>query len=274
LVSNSSSGLGGAISNLGTSDLTNLTFYGNSGSFGDAIATGNANVTLANSIINDQAGHGECNPTGTISGDYNLDSDGSCVTSATSHTISASHPLTLGPLQFNGGQTQTMLPSAKSTGVIDQIPLASCVAADASNPGQTIAVTTDQPGISRPQGTSCDIGAVEGAQVTLVRRGSRTVLTTAVYDAQRRNISSPGLILQAFNIAPLDQPWNGTNGNLQRQFDYSTRIVTGGTFQVPFNSGPGYQVTLNTLSLRMGTYALSYEIEGDPAVYIIEFTLI
>ena len=259
LVDNTSGGLGGAISNLGTAALTNLTFSGNKASSGDAIATGNAKVTLANSIVDDQAGDGECSPTGTINGSHNLDSDGSCVTSATSHTISASYRLTLGPLQFNGGQTQTMLPSANSTGVIDQIPATDCVAANVSNPGQTIAVTTDQRGINRPPNAHCDIGAVELAR----QLSTFPALTTVVYDAQGRNISSSGLTVKAFNIAPLNQPWNGANGNFQRQFMYNPWIVPGGS----------YQLVVITSRLRRGTYALSYEIEGDPAVYIIEFTV-
>jgi len=260
LVNNTSSSLGGALSNLGTTTVTNVTFSGNTGSDGDAIATGNNNVTIANSIIDDETDHNECSPSGTISSSYNLASDDSCVTSATSHTISPSHPLSLGPLQFNGGQTQTMLPSANSTGVIDQIPLANCVAADASTPGQMTAVTVDQVGISRPQGSRCDIGAVEFAKDLAVY----PALTTAVYDAQRHNISSRGLTVTAYNIAPLDEPWDGTNGNMQRQFTYNSRLPGGG----------GYQLTFMPLKLPRGTYALSYEIEGDPAVYIIEFRVL
>jgi hypothetical protein len=55
----------------------------------------------------------------------------------------------LGVLANNGGPTQTMLPQTGSP-VIDAI---ACTAAPA----------TDQRGISRPQGTACDIGAVEVA---------------------------------------------------------------------------------------------------------------
>ena len=261
VVNNTSDSLGGAVSNLGTSALTNLTFSGNSGSGGDAIATGNANVTLSNSILDDEPGSQECSPAGgAITGGYNLASDNTCDTSSTSNTISPSNPLTLGPLQFNGGQAQTMLPSASSNGVIDKIPMASCVAPDASNPGQTIAVTTDQPGINRPQGKGCDIGAVEVAKDLALF----PALTTSVYDAQWQNISSRGLAVTAFNIAPLDQPWDGTNGNLQRTFTYSNRLAGGG----------GYQLVALMTKLPRGIYALSYEIAGDPAVYIIEVRVV
>ncbi|HEX7102833.1 MAG TPA: choice-of-anchor Q domain-containing protein [Nitrolancea sp.] len=258
VANNSSGGLGGGISNLGTVALTNLTFSGNTSSDGDAVATGNSNVTISNSILDDESDRNECSPAGTIKGGFNLVSDDSCVTSATSNVISASHPLSLGPLQFNGGQTQTMLPSENSTGVIDRIPVANCVAADASNPGATIAVTTDQTGINRPQGSRCDIGAAEVAKDIVLF----PALTTVIYDAQRHNISSRGLVVTAYNIAPLDQPWDGTNGNMQRQFTYTSRMGGGG----------GYQLVV-VMRLPRGDYALSYEVQGDPAVYIIKFTV-
>jgi hypothetical protein len=54
----------------------------------------------------------------------------------------------LGPLAANGGPTQTMALLAGSP-AIDAIPVASC------------AVGTDQRGVSRPQGSGCDIGAFE-----------------------------------------------------------------------------------------------------------------
>jgi hypothetical protein len=54
----------------------------------------------------------------------------------------------LGPLAANGGPTQTMALLAGSP-ALDAIPGASC------------AVATDQRGISRPQGSGCDLGAFE-----------------------------------------------------------------------------------------------------------------
>jgi hypothetical protein len=49
-----------------------------------------------------------------------------------------------------------MLPASTSP-LLDAVPAASCQADGAS------AVTTDQRGVTRPQGTGCDIGAVEVA---------------------------------------------------------------------------------------------------------------
>jgi hypothetical protein len=65
--------------------------------------------------------------------------------------------LNLGPLQDNGGPTETMLPGPGSV-AIDTILPADCLDADG------LPLTTDQRGISRPQGTDCDIGPVEVEQ--------------------------------------------------------------------------------------------------------------
>ena len=58
----------------------------------------------------------------------------------------------LGPLQDDGGTTETMLPGAGSS-AIDHGDAATCSAAPVSG--------EDQRGVARPQGGECDIGAVE-----------------------------------------------------------------------------------------------------------------
>jgi hypothetical protein len=54
----------------------------------------------------------------------------------------------LGPLQFNGGLTEThaLLPGSTA---INRIP------------GDACEVDTDQRGVTRPQGPACDVGAFE-----------------------------------------------------------------------------------------------------------------
>jgi len=58
----------------------------------------------------------------------------------------------LGPLQDDGGTTETMLPGAGSS-AIDHGDAATCSDAPVSG--------VDQRGVTRPQGAECDIGAVE-----------------------------------------------------------------------------------------------------------------
>lgn len=60
----------------------------------------------------------------------------------------------LGPLADNGGPTRTLRPLAGSP-LLDRVP----AGAGCNNQG----LTTDQRGVPRPQGTLCDIGAVEVA---------------------------------------------------------------------------------------------------------------
>jgi len=88
---------------------------------------------------------------------YNVDTDGTCgLSDPTDQTVSAA-ALNLGPLQDNGGPTHTIVPGAGSP-TIDALPTVDCV--DVLG----IPLTTDQRGISRPQGGACDIGAVEVEQ--------------------------------------------------------------------------------------------------------------
>jgi hypothetical protein len=71
------------------------------------------------------------------------------VTDASCGTVASTAPQ-LGALADNGGPTLTMLP-AETSPLLDQVPADACLAR----------VTTDQRGVTRPQGTACDIGAVE-----------------------------------------------------------------------------------------------------------------
>ncbi|MDX6728934.1 MAG: hypothetical protein QOK49_3739 [Baekduia sp.] len=82
--------------------------------------------------------------------DHDPNPDSDCQSSFTSadHTDLA---LALGPLQANGGPTDTMLPAAGSP-VVDQGDSAACA-------------SVDQRGVVRPQGGGCDVGAVERAAV-------------------------------------------------------------------------------------------------------------
>ena len=67
--------------------------------------------------------------------------------------ITNRNPL-LGPLANNGGPAQTHLPQAGSL-VPNRVPTTDCTDLDRNT------FTTDQRGVKRPQGTACDIGAVE-----------------------------------------------------------------------------------------------------------------
>ena len=151
---NSATAGGGGIGNLqGSVTINNSTVSGNSVHFagdGGGIA---GTVTLQNSIVASNSG-GNCKG-GVVSKGYNLSSDNSCNFSNSGDRNNTDPKL--GPLQNNGGPTQTMalLPGSP--------------AIDAGNPsgctdGQGHLLTTDQRGMPRPDSEDtggCDMGAYE-----------------------------------------------------------------------------------------------------------------
>ncbi len=164
---------GGIYQNGGTVSLNNVTIANNTAD-NDASGTGDGGgvfvnsgtFNFANSII---AGNLDKSPAtispdcaGTLSSQgYNLvgNTNGCTITSTTTGNLIGVNPQ-LGPLQNNGGSTPTQA-----------IPYTS-PAFNAGNPatpgsGGTACLATDQRGVSRPQGSSCDIGAFEVQGVTL-----------------------------------------------------------------------------------------------------------
>ena len=146
---------GGGLYNslVATTTLQNVTIAGNIAPSGGGIHNNGGQLSVQNTIVANNAG-GDCDGMGVSNG-YNLDSDGSC------HFISKSDisnvdPL-LGPLQDNGGLTQT------------HALLIGSPAIDAGN--DNTCETTDQRGVERPLGVHCDIGAYE-ATPTLRSQGS------------------------------------------------------------------------------------------------------
>jgi hypothetical protein len=186
------SGRGGAIATIvegtpGTTNLTNVTIFdnlaraGSGNGYGGGVYTGaGATTTITNSTIagnraetptpgatpvggniaNDgttqllntivadgQAGQGKANCSGAITSlGHNLDSRDECGFSATGGDRTNANP-GLGPLKDNSGPTDTRAIDANSP-AFDAGTGTGC-------PG------TDQRGVTRPQGTTCDIGAFE-----------------------------------------------------------------------------------------------------------------
>jgi hypothetical protein len=173
-------GNGGGIANFGALDISNSTIADNRtnlpgfcGDFcvqsgaGAGIYNGSsANITIKNSILANNHG-GNClqnaSPTGTrTSLGHNLSDDAFCTGFLTDSSDSNSTPAGLDTgLKNNGGPTQTVALLSGSPAV-NAIPLTNCT--DAS--GRVVA--TDQRGVTRPQGTACDIGAYELFQSKLL----------------------------------------------------------------------------------------------------------
>lgn len=169
-------GSGGALSvaSGGSATLASLTIAGNAaGAAGSGTPTGTAgdgdgifddgNVTLKATLIDEGAGT-DCAGSETPSnGDYNLEDGTDYCISGDVHA----DPL-LGPLQANGGPTETMALGSGSP-AIEAVPEGACPA-------------TDQRGVKRPQvGSACDIGAYEvGPATAAVSPSSLRFGSTAV----------------------------------------------------------------------------------------------
>jgi hypothetical protein len=144
---NTVNGNGGGIWNSEGATLIHSTISRNEAIAGSGIYNYNSDrMELVNTIIGLQLSGQDCDGTPAISLGYNLDSDGTCNLIAIGD-ISGADPL-LGPLQNNGGTTDTHALLVGSQ-AIDAIPVGDCT------------LSTDQRGVTRPQGTACDIGAFE-----------------------------------------------------------------------------------------------------------------
>jgi CSLREA domain-containing protein len=144
---------GGGISNFQQGPLTmvNSTISHNRAPIGGGICCGS--MELRNTIVAGQLGGGNCALVTIFDGGYNLDDGTSCGFSTANNSLSNTDPL-LDPagLKNNGGRTQTIA-LQRGSPAIDVIP------AGVNGCGTTI--TSDQRGVSRPQGAGCDIGAFE-----------------------------------------------------------------------------------------------------------------
>jgi len=109
---------------------------------------GSAALAVKNTIVagnNGPAGPSDCALMATVTSDHNLSGDASCMF-ADAGSKQSTNPL-LGGLQNNGGETDTLALQPGSPAV-DAGTNAGCPPAD-------------QRGVSRPQGSACDIGAFE-----------------------------------------------------------------------------------------------------------------
>jgi hypothetical protein len=147
---------GGAIGNNGTLAVFNTTFAGNGAVEGAAIFNNvGATATLQNSIVANSTNGGNCAGDIITSHGYNLSNDNTCNFNVVGD-LNDIDPM-LGPLQNNGGPTQTMALQSGSPAI------------DSGNPGGCTdqaghLLKTDQRGKPRPDTEDvggCDMGAYE-----------------------------------------------------------------------------------------------------------------
>ena len=157
ITGNSAGTGGGGIVVVNTSiTLLYVTVVGNTAPLGanvQAQSGSDALVSFASVIAGPLGGGTDCDIDDgavTTSQGYNFDSDGSCGFGAGPGDISSGGDPVVGPLGANGGSTLTRVPQADSP-LIDKVD---CTAAPELVPA-------DQRGVPRPQGSACEIGAVE-----------------------------------------------------------------------------------------------------------------
>lgn len=166
--SNTAATGGGIFAYAGVMAVSHSTFAGNRSTqaappFGlpTTIASGggiwNSSVlTLKNTVMADSGNGGNCGGFSGRSAGYNLSDDNSCSSFFIQPGDLNGTPAGLDPagLQNNGGATKTFA-LVSSSPALNAIPVSACTDVN------SLPVTTDQRGISRPQGSACDMGSFE-----------------------------------------------------------------------------------------------------------------
>jgi hypothetical protein len=131
----------------------NPTFVTNTASTANSGGNITGTATLKNTLLTGGQANGSANNCGVApsSNGYNLDSGNTCGLTATGD-LTNTNPL-IGVLQNNGGRTLTHA-LMQASPAINQGTNTGCPA-------------TDQRGVSRPQGSTCDIGAYESVMPNL-----------------------------------------------------------------------------------------------------------
>lgn len=163
--SNSASGDGGGLAlTAGAADITNTTFVWNiaasSSARGSQIYNGGS-LNVANSIFQRDAGFASnCGGNAIVSGGHNVDDDGSCGLAGPGDRGFSFFGWTYYKPVDGGGETDVIPPFDTLSGY--QVP------GPAVDIGGTGCPATDQRGVARPQGASCDAGAYEATFADLV----------------------------------------------------------------------------------------------------------
>jgi hypothetical protein len=137
----------GGIASGGELTLVGLTLAGSSGTEVDELEATGAGSIVSSILGDDRLGSPSCALGVGIVRANSVDVDTSCLDDAAGNVVG--HTPRLGPLADNGGPTETRLPDMASP-ALDLVPPAACGGG-----------ALDQRGIMRPQGVSCDAGAVE-----------------------------------------------------------------------------------------------------------------
>ena len=217
---NAGGGSGGGIYNSGSVTVTDSTISGNNavGGIGGVrsigIYNGGGTVSLAADVLATFGGvpsGGECSGGGFTDLGYNVADDNTCAfTSSTS--ISKSTAEDLGPLQNNGGPTQTIEPTAGNP-AIGLIPTGTKVTIGSSS--LTLCPTTDQRGFASVPVAHCDAGSVQvtAQTISFTGPGSGTYGGTASLSATGGGSENPVVFSVGSSSGAGVCNVSGTNGS-------------------------------------------------------------
>lgn len=296
---NSSASDGGGILNLGTLILNNSTISGNSATregggiwnnIGD-VAGAFGTVTLSNDTISGNSasdGGGIYNYiedkltikgtllAGSTGGNctfvdislissqgYNLSDDNTCASGLTAATDKHNVAAGLDPkgLQNNGGSTQTVALLSTSPAV-DAIPVASCTDTSGN------LVKTDQRGITRPQGSACDVGAFELVE-NFPFSSFSAQLELATGKHKGFNLTARFMLAAGQTLTPLTESVTLTVGS------YSVTLPAGSFHQLqigPFSDygylGTVKQVSLDVQIIPLGSNSYGLQAAGTPVTLV------
>jgi hypothetical protein len=266
---NSANGKGGGVRNLGTLTLTNSTVSGNTAVTTDGggisqypLANG-SKITLNNTIV---AGNtAPLGPDIQANGVNPVTANYSFIGTLAGATIVSNHVLTgnpmLGPLQNNGGLTQTMalLPGSP--------------AIDAGSNALASGLSTDQRGFNRIVNSIVDIGAYEfqppGTAMVVVSSLNPSVFGQGVTFTATVSATAPGSNPLQGTVTFLD---NGTPlGTVQlvngtASFSTTTLLPGSHTITVQYS---GFTQTGLSFSASMGALVQTVRQPGPPGIIVV-----
>ena len=260
-ISGNSGGSGGGIENGGTMSLTNCTVSGNQGNFGGGIENGII-TTFTSSLTVYKLSVTNCtisdNSAGTVGGITGIDNYFGTITNSLISgnvggsfggltAVTLSHDLItdapdpfLAPLAANGGPTQTMALLPGSPAINAGVPVAG--------------VTTDQRGVSIPQGTAPDIGAFESRGFTIaIVAGDNQIARGGLSFAQPLTVlvTSPFGEPVAGGRVTFAAPTTGAFASLSTTSAIIAANGEAATIATANNGGGSYTVTAGTAGATM-----------------------
>jgi hypothetical protein len=229
-------GGGGIASHGGSQEVTDSTFSGNSAGVGGGLFNGDSgSLKVTASIFANSAGG---NLTGTAAFEslgHNLFTDSPAVPLDPTDLINTD-PL-LAPLANNGGPTQTQA----------LLPGSPAIDAGVAVPG----VTTDQRGVSRPQGSAPDIGAFESRGFTL-----------AIVSGSNQS-ALPGFAFPAPLVVAVASPFGEPVAGGRVTFAAPQSGASAGFFINPATIGPNGQASVfATANNAVGSFTVTAQANG------------